>query len=112
MSRRASSSSKTKIINVKYDNTKTLLKFKFLTFISFEVYTEDSSLAREVIAFKRLILLMLGLPIFAGLLLNFFFSDTKVSVNSSICEKENLDKELQKLVEEEEKCSSMKKAKE
>ena len=104
MNKRASRSSKTKIINVKYDNTKTFLKFKFLTFISFEVYTEDSSLAREVIALKRLILLILGLPIFTGILLNLFFSDTKVSVNNSVCEKENLDKELQKLVKEERKC--------
>jgi len=42
MNRKASSTSKTKIINVKYDSTKTFLKFKFFTFISFEVYTEDS----------------------------------------------------------------------
>ena len=100
MNKRASISSKTKIINVKYNNTKNLLKFKFLTFISFEVYTEDTSLAREVITLKKLIILIFGIPVLIGIFLS-LFSDTRVSIGNSVCEKENLDKELQELVKHE-----------
>lgn len=100
MRSKLSKNSKSNIINVKYTQTKTFLKLKFLTFISFEVYTDDPKIAREFISLKKIILFLYGLVFLSGLLMFLFSFFGEVSIKSSVYEKNNLDKELRKLVEE------------